>query len=286
MYQAKDGGRGRQQFFDAELRARALQRLELEVDLRAALDSDQLWIAYQPIIDLANGRVTGTEALLRWNHPDLGAISPAAFIPVAEESGLIVRLGARVLALACAQAARWRSEVPALADMSVSVNLSARQLTDPHLLITVRDVLARTGLPASALWLEITESMLMADAEGSIVVLAGLRNIGVHLSIDDFGTGYSSLSYLRRFPVEALKIDRSFVLAMAENADDAAIVRSVTSLAHELGLEVVAEGIETADQLAALTALGVDKAQGYLFSAPAAASDVLAALVRPDLRTG
>jgi EAL domain-containing protein (putative c-di-GMP-specific phosphodiesterase class I) len=167
-----------------------------------------------------------------------------------------------------------------LANLRVAVNLSARQLADAALVSTVEDVLARTGLPPDALWLEITESMLMADADGAIHVLKALREVGVHLSIDDFGTGYSSLSYLRRFPVEELKIDRSFIVAMSGSADDAAIVASVTALAHTLGLEVVAEGIETVEQLEHVRALGIDIAQGFLFSRPAAATDVLEALLR------
>jgi diguanylate cyclase (GGDEF)-like protein/PAS domain S-box-containing protein len=282
MYQAKDAGRDCQQIFDSALRERALRRLQLEEDLRTALDSDALFVAYQPLIDLATGRVKATEALLRWNHEDFGPVSPVEFIRIAEETGLIVRLGARVLELACVQTAAWRAEYLDLATLQVAVNLSARQLSDPGLQATVQDVLLRSGLPADALWLEITESMLMDDPDGAIRVLQGLRELGVHLSIDDFGTGYSSLSYLRRFPVEELKIDRSFVVAMASDADDAAIVASVTALAHTLGLTVVAEGIETQAQLDSVRALGIDIAQGYLFSRPAVADDVLAALLNPS----
>ncbi len=283
MYQAKDAGRGRQQLFDSALRERALRRLQLEADLRSALDGDELVVAFQPLVHLGTGRVIATEALVRWDHPDFGPVSPVEFIRVAEESGLIVRLGARVLELACVQTALWRATHSELVALRVAVNLSARQLADPDLVATVEDVLARTGLPPDALWLEITESMLMADADGAIRVLQALREVGVHLSIDDFGTGYSSLSYLRRFPVEELKIDRSFVVAMAGSADDAAIVASVTALAHTLGLEVVAEGIETVEQLESVRALGIDVAQGYLFSRPASASDVLPALLRRSM---
>jgi EAL domain-containing protein (putative c-di-GMP-specific phosphodiesterase class I) len=282
MYQAKDAGRDCQQIFDSALRERALRRLQLEEDLRTALDSDALFVAYQPLIDLATGRAKATEALLRWNHEDFGPVSPVEFIRIAEETGLIVRLGARVLELACVQTAAWRAEHLDLAALQVAVNLSARQLSDPGLQATVQDVLLRSGLPADALWLEITESMLMDDPDGAIRVLQGLRELGVHLSIDDFGTGYSSLSYLRRFPVEELKIDRSFVVAMASDADDAAIVASVTALAHTLGLTVVAEGIETQAQLDSVRALGIDIAQGYLFSRPAVAADVLPALLKPS----
>ena len=279
MYQAKDAGRGRHQVFDSVLRERALRRLQLEEDLRSALDGDELSVAFQPLVNLSTGRVVATEALLRWQHPEFGNVSPVEFIRVAEESGLIVRLGARVLELACVQTARWRAEHADLADLRVAVNLSARQLGDPGLVATVEDVLLRSGLPADALWLEITESMLMDDADGAIRVLQALRDVGLHLSIDDFGTGYSSLSYLRRFPVEELKIDRSFIVAMADSADDAAIVASIAALAHTLGLEVVAEGIETQEQLDSVRALGVDVLQGYFYSRPAAATDVLDALL-------
>ncbi|BEP12146.1 EAL domain-containing protein [Acidothermaceae bacterium B102] len=281
MYQAKDHGRDRHELFDAELRARAVRRLQLEEDLRAALDTDQLWIAHQPVIDLHTGRVISTEALLRWNHPELGFISPAEFIPIAEESGLILPLGLRVLEDACAQTALWRRTHDELAELTIAVNLSARQLTDPCLVGGVTAVLARTGLPAEALWLEITESMLMADTENAIHVMDELRRCGVHLSIDDFGTGYSSLAYLRRFPVEALKIDRSFISSMHDDQDDAVIVDTVLTLAHGLGLRVVAEGVELQEQLDKLRALGCDEVQGYLTGRPSRASDLLPTLLLP-----
>jgi EAL domain-containing protein (putative c-di-GMP-specific phosphodiesterase class I) len=204
------------------------------------------------------------------------------FISIAEESGLIVPLGARVLELACEQTARWRAAHPELANLHVAVNLSARQLADPNLESTVRAVLARTGLPRDALWLEITESMLVSDTDSSRVLFA-LRAAGVHLSIDDFGTGYSNLGYLRRFPVEVLKIDRSFVMAMDESDDAAAIVASVTALAHTLGLKVIAEGVENAAQLAALRRLGCDQLQGYYLGRPARADDIVGTLLRRDL---
>ncbi|MDQ1485208.1 MAG: hypothetical protein QOJ62_901 [Actinomycetota bacterium] len=282
MYQAKDRGRGRHEVFDAQLRAAALRRLRLEDDLRAALAGDDLWVAFQPVIDVAAGLAAGTEALLRWDHPEFGVISPVEFISIAEESGLIVPLGARVLELACEQTARWRAAHPELANLHVAVNLSARQLADPNLESTVRAVLARTGLPRDALWLEITESMLVSDRDSSRVLFA-LRAAGVHLSIDDFGTGYSNLGYLRRFPVEVLKIDRSFVMAMDESDDAAAIVASVTALAHTLGLKVIAEGVENAAQLAALRRLGCDQLQGYYLGRPARADDIVGTLLRRDL---
>jgi diguanylate cyclase (GGDEF)-like protein len=274
MYQAKNHGRGRHELFDHALRARALRRLHLEQDLRLAIASDQLWVAFQPIVVTGTGVVSGTEALVRWEHPTLGSISPVEFIPVAEESGLILPLGARVLELACEQTAKWRAEQPTLAHLTVSVNLSARQLGDPDLLATVRAVLDRSGLPASSLWLEITESMLMTDPDSAAQVLQTLHADGINLAIDDFGTGYSSLAYLRRFPVAALKIDRSFIMAMNESADDEAIVASIAALAHTLGMRVVAEGVEETHQLDKLRELGCDYVQGYLLGRPTDASTV------------
>jgi diguanylate cyclase (GGDEF)-like protein/PAS domain S-box-containing protein len=279
MYQAKEHGRGRHEVFDLALRTRALRRMELEDDLRAAIAGDELWVAFQPIVASDTGMVSGTEALVRWNHPTLGPISPVEFIPIAEESGLIDALGARVLELACEQTARWREQHAELAHLDVSVNLSARQLSDPDLIDSVITTLRRTGLPSGALWLEITESMLMTDPDSAIEVLRALRGVGIHLAIDDFGTGYSSLAYLRRFPVEELKIDRSFVLAMHNSRDDAAIVASVAALAHTLGLRIVAEGVEEERQVQDLSRLGCDFVQGYYFGRPSGAEDAEHALL-------
>ena len=279
MYQAKEHGRGRHEVFDLALRTRALRRMQLEEDLRTAIAGDQLWVAFQPIVATGTRVVSGTEALVRWNHPTLGAISPVEFIPIAEESGLIDALGARVLELACEQTARWRERHAELAHLDVSVNLSAHQLADPELTHSVIATLQRTGLPPGALWLEITESMLMTDPDGAIEVLRALRSTGIHLAIDDFGTGYSSLAYLRRFPVEELKIDRSFVLAMHNSPDDAAIVASVAALAHTLGLRVVAEGVEEERQVEELSNLGCDYIQGYYFGRPSRADEAETALL-------
>ena len=272
MYQAKNHGRGRHEVFDQTLRAQALRRLQIEADLRVAIAADELWVAYQPIVATDTTVISGTEALVRWEHPTLGVITPDEFIPVAEESDLILALGARVLEIACDQTATWRASDPLLARLSVSVNVSARQLADPDLLAMVLSVLDRTGLPASALWLEITESMLMTDPEGASKVLHALHAHGVRLAIDDFGTGYSSLAYLRRFPVEMLKIDRSFTMAMNDSDDDEAIVASVTALAHTLGMRVVAEGVEETHQLDKLRELACDYVQGFLIGRPTAAS--------------
>jgi diguanylate cyclase (GGDEF)-like protein/PAS domain S-box-containing protein len=281
MYQAKAHGRDKHELFDATLRARALRRLQLEEDLRAALRSDDLWLAFQPVVSLAGEerRAIGVEALMRWIHPTYGSISPVEFIPIAEESGQIVELGRRALELACRQTARWRADHPQLADLHVAVNLSARQLADPGLLSTVAVELEAAGLPADALWLEITETMLMEDVDAAVAALRALRNLGVHLSIDDFGTGYSSLAYLTRFPVDALKIDRSFVENMGRDAEDEVVVTSVIALAHTLRLAVVAEGVETPAQLAMLTAFGCDAAQGFHLGRPDAAERVLPLLL-------
>jgi diguanylate cyclase (GGDEF)-like protein/PAS domain S-box-containing protein len=280
MYQAKNHGRGRHEVFDQTLRAQALRRLQIEADLRRAIAADELWVAYQPIVATDTTLISGTEALARWEHPTLGVIPPDEFIPVAEESDLILALGARVLEIACDQTSTWRASDPLLAHLTVSVNVSARQLADPDLLATVLAVLDRTGLPASALWLEITESMLMTDPESASKVLHALHAHGVRLAIDDFGTGYSSLAYLRRFPVEMLKIDRSFTMAMNESADDEAIVASVTALAHTLGMRVVAEGVEETHQLDKLHELACDYVQGYLIGRPTAAAAVRLTLLK------
>jgi diguanylate cyclase (GGDEF)-like protein/PAS domain S-box-containing protein len=279
MYRAKSQGRGRHELFDLDLRTQALRRMQLEEDLRVAIATDQISVAFQLTVALLPGLANGVEALARWDHPTLGPIPPSEFIPVAEESGLIVPLGARILELACRQTARWRAEQPELADLEVGVNLSARQLRDPNMLRTVMETLNRTGLPATALWLEITESMLMSDPESAAAVLHALHRAGVKLAIDDFGTGYSSLAYLRKFPVQVLKIDRSFVMAMQHNADDAAIVTSVITLAHALDLRVVAEGVEQSSQLDALRALGCDFVQGFLLCRPSDADAVLPTLI-------
>jgi EAL domain-containing protein (putative c-di-GMP-specific phosphodiesterase class I) len=228
-------------------------------------------------------RAIGVEALMRWTHPRYGLVSPVEFIPIAEESGLIVELGRRALELACSQTAAWRTAHPQLSGLHVAVNLSARQLADPDLTGTVSAVLAETGLPADGLWLELTESMLMEDVDAAAAALAALRGLGVHLSIDDFGTGYSSLAYLTRFPVDALKIDRSFVENMSRDAEDEVVVTSVIALAHTLRLDVVAEGVETPAQLAMLTQFGCDAAQGFHLGRPETAASVLPLLLAPCL---
>jgi len=265
MYQAKQGGRNGFRFFTADLDEAASERLLLETQLHGALDRREFFLVFQPQVEILSSRVAGVEALLRWRHPDRGVIEPARFIPIVEEIGLIVPLGAWVLEEACRQAVRWGV---GLASPRVAVNLSVRQLEDRHLVEHVAQTLQETGLPAERLELEITESGVMRHPERAIEVLRSLAALGVRLAIDDFGTGYSSLSYLKRLPNSRLKIDRSFVRDIETDPNDAAIIGGIIALAHSLGLAVTAEGIETPAQLAMLRKFGCDEGQGYLFSRP------------------
>jgi len=273
MYQAKERGRARYELFDAAMRARAVARLETEAALRDALDHEHLSLAYQPEVLLDDGSLIGAEALLRW-HPDAlvaglqDGAPTAEFIGVAEETGLIVPIGGWALQEACRHLARWRQIAPDRAPQCVSVNLSGRQLARSELPDVVEEALSTTGLPPSALCMEITESVLMDDIEVAVSALKSLKAIGVAIAVDDFGTGYSSLAHLRRFPVDILKIDSSFVAGLGRNPEDAAIVRAVLALARTLDLAVVAEGVERPDQLNELRALGCERAQGNLFSPP------------------
>ena len=271
MNHAKADGRNRYQFFDPSMNARAFERLTLETNLRKAIAQNQFEVYFQPKISIASGQVTGAEALVRWNHPDLGVISPLDFIPVAEETGLIVPLGEWILRDACAKAAAWTSA--GLPPLTVAVNISAVQFSAPALDCLVADALTCSGLPARLLELEITESMLMDDLDRAITLLAELKGMGLELWIDDFGTGYSSLSYLKQLPITGLKIDRSFVREMEKDNDDASIVNAVIALARSLKLSVVAEGVELETQLELLNKQGCDYAQGYLYSPPLTDSD-------------
>jgi diguanylate cyclase (GGDEF)-like protein/PAS domain S-box-containing protein len=268
MYQAKDSGRSCSVLFAESMRTRALRRLDIELSLRRAISDGELRLHYQPIVNLLTRRIDGVEALVRWEHPTDGTIMPGEFIPIAEETGLIVPLGEWVLGEACRQAHAWHAEHPELAHLTVSVNLSGSQIAQADVVTVVANVLAQTGLDPSRLVLEITESVLMRDAAYTVAVLEKLKDLGVLLSVDDFGTGYSSLSYLKRFPVDILKIDKSFVDGLGADNDDSAIVRATINLAHSLGLSTVAEGAETELQVSALAELGCDKAQGYLFCRP------------------
>jgi EAL domain-containing protein (putative c-di-GMP-specific phosphodiesterase class I) len=254
--------------------ASALSRAELEHELAHAIEADELCLHYQPNVALNTGRPLGIEALVRWHHPTRGLIPPDAFIPLAEDTGLIVPLGAWVLREACRQLAYWHRAIPATRELRISVNLSVRQIEDARFLDIVRDTLAATGLPPSSLQLEVTESMLANDTERTIDTLTRLRALGIRVAIDDFGTGYSSLSYLTRFPVDTVKIDQGFVRAINERTDNAAIIQAIVGLAQTFDLEVVAEGIETLEDQGRLTALGCTVGQGYLFSRPLDAASV------------
>jgi diguanylate cyclase (GGDEF)-like protein len=267
LYHAKASGRSVFAIFDERMNAAALKRLELENELRAAIEGGQLIVYYQPILDLRTGSVEGLEALVRWQHPRRGLVQPAEFIPLAEETGLILPLGRQVLFEACRHAARLQpaNDKPPV----MSVNLSARQFAQPDLVQQVRSALDETGLAPERLKLEITESVAMADLERSVAVLQTLRRLGVRLAIDDFGTGYSSLSYLKQLPIDTVKLDRSFIEPLGDAPSDAAIVRAVVELSNALGLSVTAEGIETQQQLAVLRSLGCASGQGYYLGRPA-----------------
>ena len=266
MYSAKENGRNQHRFFTEELNEKASRRFSLETRLRKALDRGEFRLHYQPRIDICGRHVVGMEALLRWEQPDVGLISPLEFIPIAEELGLIVPIGEWVLEECCRQTVAWLAS--GLPPLTVSANLSAMQFKNQRLPKTISAILARAGLQASRLELELTESMLVEDTEASSAMLAQLKDIGLKLSIDDFGTGYSSLAYLKRFPLDALKIDRSFVRDITTDKNDAAIVSATIGLAHNLNLRVVAEGVEQQVQADILLAQGCDEAQGYLFSRP------------------
>ncbi len=282
MYTAKERGRARVELLDSALRERAQRRTQIERDLRVALDNDELEVHYQPIVSYGENEIVGLEALSRWPHPN-GPITPDEFIPIAEESGLILPLGIWVLNKACAETAKWIATVPEAKNLHISVNLSGRQLADPDVVANIAAALSRSGLEPDALWLEITESTLMDDAAGAARTLNAIRELGVHLVIDDFGTGYSSLAYLKRFPVDTLKIDRSFVDGLGRDAESEAIVRAVVGLTESLHLSVIAEGVETIEQLTALHRLGCDTYQGYYFSKPTPGGDVIFDISVPDV---
>jgi EAL domain-containing protein (putative c-di-GMP-specific phosphodiesterase class I) len=268
MYRAKRAGRGRSEIFDASMHAAATARHRLENDLRRAVERGELRLAFQPIVRLADGQVAGLEALVRWQHPERGLLLPPAFIEVAEEMGSIVAVGEWVMHEACRRLRDWRQELVEAAALTVSVNLSARQFSQGDVLALTDEALSLSGLPASALRLELTESAIMEDAREAARKLHQLRELGVGLDIDDFGTGYSSLSYLRRFPIHALKIDRSFVDGLGHDEEDLAIVRTIVTLAGNLGVDTIAEGIEGPPQLDQLRSLGCPLGQGYHFARP------------------
>ncbi len=250
------------------MHAQTVDRATMEHDLRRALERSELRLHYQPLVDLTTGTVVAVEALLRWEHPTRGLVPPLAFIPLAEETGLILPIGRWVLETACHRVRDWQRRYPAAANLAISVNLSARQFAESGLISDVATILDHAGLDPALLELEITESVVMDQSEASVERLRGLRGLGVKLVLDDFGTGYSSLAYLRRLPLDTIKIDRSFVSGLGDDPADTPIVRAVISLAHGLGIDVVAEGIETEAQVAELRDLDCDRGQGYWFSRP------------------
>jgi diguanylate cyclase (GGDEF)-like protein/PAS domain S-box-containing protein len=283
MYRAKVNGKARCALFDPRLELRAMERLELETDLRQALARGEFRVHYQPIVSLHDETIVGVEALVRWEHPERGLVQPLAFIPVAEETGLIIPIGKWVLEQACQQSRLWQQEFPLRRPLCISVNLSARQLQHPGLVADVAEAVQDAGMDPATLELEITETVVMQDAEATDATLRALKAIGIRLAIDDFGTGYSSLSYLKRFPVDTLKIDRSFVDGLGSDSQDTAIVHSVAALARALDLSVTGEGVETAAQHVLLQRLGCDLAQGYLYARPVPAVELTALLQTASL---
>ncbi|MFN3076829.1 MAG: putative bifunctional diguanylate cyclase/phosphodiesterase, partial [Alphaproteobacteria bacterium] len=273
LNEAKRMGSGHFKFYSSELSAHVERYHQLESGLRRALDRGEMALHYQPKVDLANRQVVGAEALLRWTSTELGPIPPGEFIPVAEETGLIIPIGEWVLREACTQVERWLKQ--GLPAVKVAVNLSPRQFQDTALLSRIVKTMSDTSMNAELLELELTESMLVANADEAVQALRALRGLGISLSIDDFGTGYSSLSYLKRFPIDALKIDQSFVRDIPNNRDDAAITRAIVSMAKSLDLMIVAEGLEQIAQIQFLEALGCDQGQGYYFSRPVPADEFM-----------
>ena len=267
MYRAKAGGKSRFEVFDAAMHARAVKLLQIENDLRRALERNEFELFYQPITLIDTGKIRAFEALIRWRHAERGLISPVDFIPVAEETGMILPIGRWVLQEVCRQTAAWHAMAPG-SKLDINVNLSGKQFSQPDLVEQVTQTLRDTGLPACNVILEITESVIMENPEAAATTLRRLKALGVRLNIDDFGTGYSSLAYLQRFPVDTMKIDRSFVARMVESPENAEIVRTIVELAHNLNMKVTAEGIESAEQLAQLTTLNCENAQGYFLSRP------------------
>ena len=269
MYHAKAKGKARHEVFDSSMSASALDRMDLEMDLRSAISRHEFRLHYQPILRLDTGRITEVEALIRWQHAKRGLLQPDSFIGLTEETGLIVPIGQWVLTEACRQARVWQLEFPSAPPLVMSVNLSAKQFQNPSLVEEVTQALTESGLDAASLKLEITESVVMQDAPATLAKLQELKDLGIRLAIDDFGTGYSSLGYLKSFPVDTLKIDRSFVKGLSKDGNDSAIVRAVVTVAKSLNMDVTAEGVETDEQRVELKALGCDRGQGFLFARPA-----------------
>ncbi|HEY0444201.1 MAG TPA: EAL domain-containing protein, partial [Candidatus Limnocylindrales bacterium] len=277
MYQAKEDGRQGYRFFKPEMNVRAVERQSIEEHLRRALERRELSLHYQPKIDIPTGAITGAEALIRWTHPERGSVPPIQFIPIAEDSALIVPIGRWVLREACMQARAWLDA--GLPARTMAVNVSAVELRDKQFLPRLFGIIDETRMDPHFLELELTETVLMKEAESAALILREVRERGINVAIDDFGTGYSSLSYLRKFPIDALKIDQSFVSQIGSGDDDSSIVKAILSMAQSLHLRVVAEGVETVEQLDFLRAHGCDEAQGYYFSRPVPAADFATLLV-------
>jgi EAL domain-containing protein (putative c-di-GMP-specific phosphodiesterase class I) len=278
MYLAKEDGKNGFRYFTNEVKTQSIERLILETALRRALERGQFALHYQPKVDLATQQITGVEALLRWTHPDLGVLQPMQFIPLAEETGLIVPIGRWVLKEACAQNMAWQRR--GLRPVSMAVNLSPRQFVDEHLLQDIDDALASCGMPATLLQLEVTESMVMQNVPRAIKLLDAIQSRGIRLAIDDFGTGYSSMSLMKQFPIDTIKIDRSFVRDLPDDSEDQAIAQAIIGMGKALGMTVIAEGVETAEQEAFLRDHACDEMQGFLFSKPVP-PEQLADLLRP-----
>ena len=285
MYMAKRKGKNRIEIFEPSMHAAALARLALKGDLEHAIDRDEFFVLYQPVMDLSTLEIVGVEALLRWRHPDRGVVGPTEFIPVAEETGLIIPLGRWVLLEACRQSRAWDQVAPDR-PLTMNVNVSGRQVAEAGFVAEVAEILRETGIDPTRLVLEFTEGVLIQDTDATKATLLALKALGVRLAIDDFGTGYSSLSYVRQFPIDVLKIDRSFVASMAEGPDETALLHSILQLSETLHLETVAEGIEDAGQLAELQTLGADLGQGFLFAHPLDSAAISALLVTEDGRLG
>jgi EAL domain-containing protein (putative c-di-GMP-specific phosphodiesterase class I) len=273
MYRAKEQGRNRFVFFSAELQSHTPEKLSLEAGLRHGLERKEFRVHYQPKIDMASGEITGVEALLRWQHPELGLLLPEKFIHLAEETGLIIPIGYWTLREVCARAKTWQAA--GLPRLPVAVNLSACQFSQDQLVPQLAEILKETGMHPDLLELEITESMVMRDPEQAVQLMHNLRSMGVRLTIDDFGTGYSSLGYLKRFPINSLKVDRSFVRDLPHSTDDVAITRAVIAMAHSLQMNVIAEGVELKEQLDVLRKEGCDEFQGYLCRPPLIEEDLI-----------
>lgn len=282
MYQAKEDGGNISRFYSAEMSTRAIQRMQLETSLRRALSREEFVLYYQPLIDAQSGKIAGVEALLRWRHPLLGVVMPNDFIPVLEDTGLIGPVGEWVLREACEQYQRWRAA--GMQPARMSVNLSGRQFSDPSVRANIGQIIRETGIDATVLSLEITETVIMENADASIATATALAELGLHFAIDDFGTGYSSLSYLRRLPIKTLKIDRSFVRDVADNSDDAAIVSTIVAMAHSLQLDVIAEGVENDEQAQFLRSCACDYLQGFRFGEPVSADQISEILATPTHR--